>query len=104
MLYHRGSPPVVLSDPQSSDGTGPMTNRDRSAPKNVDVSKVHEVLQTETGGRKLTGPASMLVFVVPLVWWVFLLWIASPFAFVVNFGIFNSTEARAIHLAFATFL
>ncbi|MGM0569461.1 TRAP transporter permease [Marinobacter sp.] len=81
-----------------------MTNRDPSAPDNVDVSKIHEVLQTETGGRALTGPASVLLFIVPLVWSLFQLWIASPLPYVVNFGIFNSTEARSIHLAFATFL
>lgn len=81
-----------------------MTNRDPSAPENVDVSKLHEVMQTETGGRALTGPASVLLFVVPLVWSLFQLWIASPLPYIVNFGILNSTEARSIHLAFATFL
>lgn len=81
-----------------------MTNRDPSAPDNVDVSKIHEVMQTETGGRALTGPASVLLFIVPLVWSLFQLWIASPLPYIVNFGILNSTEARSIHLAFATFL
>lgn len=81
-----------------------MSKRDPSASDNVDVSRIHEVLQTETGGRALTGPASVLLFIVPVVWSLYQLWIASPLPFIVNFGIFNSTEARSIHLAFATFL
>ena len=81
-----------------------MSKRDPSASDNVDVSRIHEVLQTETGGRALTGPASVLLFIVPLVWSLFQLWIASPLPFMVDFGVFNSTEARSIHLAFATFL
>lgn len=81
-----------------------MSKRDPSASDSVDVSRIHEVLQTETGGRALTGPSSVLLFVVPLVWSLFQLWIASPLPFMVDFGVFNSTEARSIHLAFATFL
>ena len=37
-------------------------------------------------------------------WTLFQLWYASPLPFVFNFLVFNSTEARAIHLAFAVFL
>src|SRR5690554_2241290 len=82
----------------------PMIKRDPTPSGSVDVSKIHEVLQTETGGRAVTGPASVLLFIVPLVWSLFQLWIASPLPYVLNFGLFNSTEARSIHLAFATFL
>ena len=32
------------------------------------------------------------------------MWYASPLPFVLRFGIFNDTEARAIHLALAIFL
>lgn len=81
-----------------------MSNHDPSASENVDVTRIHEVLQTETGGRALTGPASILLFVVPLVWSLFQLWIASPLPFILEIGVFNSTEARSIHLAFATFM
>ncbi|MGP4845836.1 TRAP transporter permease [Marinobacter sp. 1Y8] len=45
-----------------------------------------------------------ILFIVPVVWSLFQLWIASPLPFIFNFGIFNSTEARSIHLAFAIFL
>ncbi len=80
-----------------------MTRRDPSAP-DVDVLKVHEVLQTETGGRTLAGPASVLLFVVPIVWSLFQLWVASPLPYMIGVGVLNSTEVRSIHLAFAIFL
>jgi TRAP-type uncharacterized transport system fused permease subunit len=35
---------------------------------------------------------------------LFQLWYASPLAFYFNIFIFNDTQARAIHLAFAMFL
>ena len=63
------------------------------------------VAETETGARNPTGtiPKAVL-FYVPLAWTLFQLWYASPLPFLFNFGIFNSTEARSIHLAFAMFL
>ncbi len=38
------------------------------------------------------------------IWSLFQLWIASPLPFMVEFGVFNDTETRSIHLAFAIFL
>ncbi len=63
------------------------------------------VAETETGARNPTGaiPKSVL-FWVPLSWTIFQLWYASPLPFIFNIAVFNSTEARAIHLAFAMFL
>jgi TRAP transporter 4TM/12TM fusion protein len=63
------------------------------------------VAETETGARNPTGtiPKKML-FYVPLAWTMFQLWYASPLPFIFNIFVFNSTEARAIHLAFAIFL
>ncbi len=52
-------------------------------------------------GRKLTAK---LLLAVLCLWSLFQLWFASPLPFVFNFGIFNATEARAIHLGFALFL
>ena len=46
----------------------------------------------------------MALACVAAAWSLFQLWYASPLPFVVGFGIFNDTEARAIHLAFAVFL
>lgn len=63
------------------------------------------VAETETGARNPTGAISKnILFYVPLIWTLFQLWYASPLPFIFNFGVFNSTEARAIHLAFAIFL
>src|SRR5690554_5570750 len=81
-----------------------MTNSDSKAGKDADKRKVEKFLQSESGGRVTTGPAAVILFVVPLLWSLFQLWIASPLPYVFNFAVFNSTEARSIHLAFATFL
>ena len=48
--------------------------------------------------------AAKILWYVPLAWAGFQLWLASPLPFMLRFGIFNSTEARSIHLAFAIFL
>src|SRR5690606_6579954 len=39
-----------------------------------------------------------------LLWSLFQLWIASPLPFILGFGVFNDTETRSIHLAFALLL
>ncbi len=62
------------------------------------------VAQTDTGARHPVGAAGKVLIIVPLVWSLFQLWYASPLPFVFKFGVFNDTEARAIHLAFALFL
>ncbi|CAB5102842.1 TRAP-type uncharacterized transport system, fused permease component [Olavius algarvensis associated proteobacterium Delta 3] len=63
------------------------------------------VAETESGARNPTGAIpKKVLFYVPLIWTVFQLWYASPLPFIFNIGVFNSTEARAIHLAFAIFL
>ncbi|MCG7201598.1 TRAP transporter permease [Marinobacter pelagius] len=81
-----------------------MTNSDPRAGDGIDKQKVEEFLQTESGGRAATGPAAVILFIVPLLWSLFQLWIASPLPYVFEIGVFNSTEARSIHLAFASFL
>jgi TRAP-type uncharacterized transport system fused permease subunit len=63
------------------------------------------VAETETGARNPTGAIpKKILFFVPLTWTLFQLWYASPLPFLFNIGVLNSTEARAIHLAFAVFL
>ena len=63
------------------------------------------VAETETGARNPTGAIpKKILFFVPLIWTIFQLWYASPLPFIFNFAVFNSTEARAIHLSFAIFL
>jgi len=63
------------------------------------------IAETDTGARNPTGTIpKQILFYVPLLWTIFQLWYASPLPFLFNFLVFNSSEARAIHLAFAVFL
>jgi len=81
-----------------------MTGNDPKPGDSTESSGVEAFLQTETGGRAATGSAAAVLFVVPVVWALFQLWIASPLPYMFEVGMFNSTEARSIHLAFASFL
>ncbi|KJS34137.1 MAG: C4-dicarboxylate ABC transporter [Rhodospirillaceae bacterium BRH_c57] len=62
------------------------------------------VAETETGARRPGGIAALILTGVALAWALMQLWFASPLPFVFNFAIFNDTEQRALHLAFAIFL
>ncbi|SIT04597.1 TRAP transporter, 4TM/12TM fusion protein [Roseivivax lentus] len=62
------------------------------------------VASSDAGGRSPSGPVGILIMLVALAWSLFQLWIASPIPFMVGWGVFNDTEARAFHLAFAIFL
>ena len=62
------------------------------------------VASSDTGGRSAVGPVGTFLMLVALAWSLFQLWIASPFPFMLGFGVFNDTESRSIHLAFAIFL
>jgi TRAP transporter 4TM/12TM fusion protein len=62
------------------------------------------VASSDTGGRAAEGPVGMFIMLVALAWSLFQLWFASPIPFIVGWGVFNDTEARSIHLAFAIFL
>ncbi len=62
------------------------------------------VASSDTGGRSPAGVVGKLLLVVALCWSLFQLWISSPVPFMVGWGVFNDTEARSIHLAFALFL
>src|SRR5210317_2010494 len=70
--------------------------------KELDAAKI---VESESGARNPTGaiPKKVLFFV-PLAWTLFQLWYASPLPYLFDFFVLNSTEARAIHLAFAIFL
>ncbi len=72
----------------------------------VDQDALQEMIaEADTGARNPVGaiPKKVLFFV-PLMWTLFQLWYASPLPFIFNTLVFNSSEARAIHLAFAMFL
>lgn len=81
-----------------------MAGKDPGLADSSKASGVEKFLQTETGGRAATGKSAVILFVIPVVWSLFQLWIASPLPYIFEIGLFNSTESRSIHLAFATFL
>ncbi len=62
------------------------------------------VADADTGGR---NPTSVIgrraLWVLPLCWSIYQLWIASPLPFMVGF-VWNDTQTRAIHLGFAVLL
>ncbi|SFS82913.1 TRAP transporter, 4TM/12TM fusion protein [Sulfitobacter marinus] len=62
------------------------------------------VASSDTGGRSATGGVGFFLAMIALAWSLFQLWIASPIPFIVGWGVFNDTETRSIHLAFALFL
>lgn len=62
------------------------------------------VKESDVGGREPIGFAGFLLAATAGLWSIFQVWYASPLPFTFGFGIFNDTQARAIHLAFAVFL
>ncbi|WP_286241024.1 TRAP transporter permease [Neptuniibacter halophilus] len=62
------------------------------------------VAQSDSGARSPQGFPGKFLWGVALAWALFQLWYASPLPFILNFAVFNDTEARAIHLSFAIFL
>src|SRR5262245_10932416 len=56
------------------------------------------VADADTGGRQARGFAAALMLTIGVAWSLFQLWYASPLPFVLAKGVFNDTEARAIHL------
>ena len=68
----------------------------------VDVNKL--VAENDSGGRQPGPKVSLLIVGICLAWSLFQLWIASPLPFALGIGVFNDTQSRAIHLAFAVFL
>lgn len=62
------------------------------------------VAAADTGARSPAEFPAGLLYATALAWSLFQLWYASPLPFFFNVLIFNDTQARAIHLAFALFL
>ena len=60
--------------------------------------------EADIGGRRPAGATAWLVAAVAVAWSLFQLWYASPLPFMLGFGVFGDTEARAFHLSFALFL
>lgn len=63
------------------------------------------VIATDQGGRQPTSKViAKFISITAIIWSLFQLWVASPLPFQFNIGIFDSTEIRSLHLAFAVFL
>ena len=62
------------------------------------------VKEADLGGREPGGGVGLFLSLLAAGWSLFQVWYASPLPFVLHFGLFNDTEARAIHLALAIFL
>ena len=74
-----------------------------SQPSDAELGEM--VASSDTGGRNPSNPTvAKIITGVALIWSLFQLWIASPLPFTLGFGVFNDTESRSIHLAFAIFL
>ena len=54
--------------------------------------------------KRLTGFHLKIVSTIAIIWSLFQLWYASPFPFILDFGMFKGLPARAIHLGFALIL
>ena len=82
-----------------------MSDQANGAEATADQKQLEDMIaESDTGARSPTGIPAKVLWYVPLAWASFQLWLASPLPFIVGYGIFNSTEARSIHLAFAIFL
>ncbi|WP_418320226.1 TRAP transporter permease [Piscinibacter sakaiensis] len=80
-----------------------MIDKKKTAdPAEVDVNQL--VAESDSGGRAPGPFVHRFIVVVCICWSLFQLWIASPLPFSLGIGVFNDTQSRAIHLAFAIFL
>ncbi|MCK9516189.1 MAG: TRAP transporter permease [Ottowia sp.] len=78
---------------------GPST-----APGLSDAQLRQLVAEVDTGARNPAGTVGAFMALVALAWSLFQLWIASPLPYKLGVLVLNSTQERAIHLAFAIFL
>ena len=77
---------------------------DKTPPASSHAPDLRTTAAAGSGAREPRGFAARLLLGVALAWSLFQLWIASPLPFSLGVFVVNSTEARAIHLAFAVFL
>ncbi|WP_417798569.1 TRAP transporter permease [Terasakiella pusilla] len=72
--------------------------------QNLSQSADELVADADTGGRRPEGIVAHIIIYTALAWSIFQVWYPSPLPFALNFGVFNETQAKIIHLAFAIFL
>ncbi|ALM53483.1 TRAP transporter permease [Halomonas huangheensis] len=77
-------------------------DKQKAAGSSVDLEDM--VASSDSGARNPEGFPGKLLVGIAAAWSLFQLWVASPLPFIIGFGVFNATEARSIHLAFALFL
>ncbi|WP_103969175.1 TRAP transporter permease [Billgrantia desiderata] len=77
---------------------------EKTNPRKPEADLEDMVASSDTGARKPLGAPGKLLVGVAAAWSLFQLWIASPLPYIFRIGVFNATEARSIHLAFAMFL
>ncbi|MBN9672130.1 TRAP transporter permease [Labrenzia aggregata] len=75
---------------------------DRQAKSQAEIDEL--VATADTGARSAGPVIGRLIAGIALAWSLFQLWFASPLPFALGIGVFNDTEARSIHLAFAVVL
>ena len=66
---------------------------------NNNISKKYDEIESKT--RSLSGLHLKTIAFIAFCWSLFQLWYASPFPFMVGFGVFIDVPARAIHISFA---
>ncbi|MDI6747344.1 MAG: TRAP transporter permease [Rhodocyclaceae bacterium] len=82
-----------------------MRKKDQSGHHELTDEQLKQIVaEADTGGRKPHGFAAKLIIALAFVWSMFQLWYASPLPFTFGIGVFNDTEARSLHLAFAVFI
>ncbi|MDJ0640437.1 MAG: TRAP transporter permease [Paracoccaceae bacterium] len=76
----------------------------KQAQSGVDPALEDIVADADTGGRApLDTFGRRALWILPLTWALYQLWIASPLPFIVGF-VWNDTQTRSIHLGFAVLL
>jgi len=67
-------------------------------------NKAEQMLRQDTGQVTMAGTWAWVFSGIALTWSLFQLWIASPLPFMLQFGLIDGVEARALHLTFALVL
>ena len=71
----------------------------------MQIKQIDKVVEeTEGRARILVGWQIKFVAVIAFLWSLFQLWYASPFPYMIGFGVLINVPARAIHLGFGLFL
>ena len=83
-----------------------MTSKRKKAPRCAVFSDPASQLaaDVEEGRRHPLGISNRILCAVAVAWSLFQLWYASPIPFALNIGVFNDSEVRSVHLAFALVL